>query len=349
VPLTGENRVFASLGLEGLRNPVNLGLRALMEVSALDASRPLTATDVAFRLAPRINAAGRMDVARDVIDLFHSKDLDKAREIAGRLNQLNIERQQEEQRIVASMQQRMEAEPELQESFCIVLDGEGWHRGVIGIAASRIVDRWHRPALVVSVDGEEAHGSGRSIPAFHLLNALESCRELFSRFGGHAHAVGFALPSERVPGLRKALDTYARARLTLADFEPVLQLEGELPLSQITPALYEQVCRLQPFGMGNREPVFGAHGVRMTLPPRIVKEKHAKLRVADASVASARSFAAMGWRMAERIQSSGLLAGDLVDIAFTLEQNLHPDFGGLELRLEDFALPVPEAAAATQV
>ena len=202
VPLLGENRVFAKLGLAGLRRPVNAGLKALLEVAKLGDGRALTATEVAFRIAPRLNAAGRMDVARDVVDLFSVKDAGRARDIAGRLDKLNADRQDEERRIMESIEQRFEQEPVLREAYCVVVDGEGWHRGVIGITATRVVERYGRPTLVISREGEEAHGSGRSVPAFHLLDALESCPELFSRYGGHAHAVGFALPSANVQKLR---------------------------------------------------------------------------------------------------------------------------------------------------
>ena len=203
VPLLGENRVFAKLGLQGLRRPVNSGLKALLEVAKLGDGRALTATEVGFRIAPRLNAAGRMDVARDVVDLFNEKDMERARQMAGRLDRLNADRQEEERRIMDCILRRLEEEPALREAYCVVLDGEGWHRGVIGITASRVVERYGRPALIISREGEEAHGSGRSISAFHLLNALESCPELFSRFGGHKHAVGFALPSANVEKLRQ--------------------------------------------------------------------------------------------------------------------------------------------------
>jgi single-stranded-DNA-specific exonuclease len=143
-----------------------------------------------------------------------------------------------------------------------------------------------------------------------------------------------------VPELRRSLDLYARARLTPADFDPVLHLDGELALSAVTPELYRDLLRLAPFGMGNPEPRFAARGVRLLAPPRWLKEKHAKLRVADPNHPG-RSFPAMGWRMAERLQAAGLLAGDRVDIAFKLEHNSHPEFGGLELCLEDIAVPAP--------
>jgi len=370
VPLVDENRVFAKLGLDGLRTAVNPGLKALLEIAQLG-GRPLTSGEVAFRLAPRINAAGRMDVARDVIELFSVKDTGRAREIAGRLDRLNAERQEEERRIVESIEARLEEDPSLRDAYCMVIDGDGWHRGVIGITATRVVERHGRPALVISRNGDEAHGSGRSIKAFHLLNALESCAHLFTRYGGHAHAVGFSLPAERVPELRAHLDDYARARLTLADFEPVLTLDAELPFAQITPDFFQLLQKLEPFGVGNSEPVFAAQGVRLLSPPRIMKEKHVKLRLlagpdapadnggngigvlttprCDPDSAAFRksekdwrrtlAFNALGWRMAERVQQEQLLPGDSLDIAFTLEHNDHPDFGGLELSLRDFKRP----------
>jgi single-stranded-DNA-specific exonuclease len=380
VPLRGENRVFAKLGLQGLRRPVNVGLKALLEVAKLGDGRALTATEVAFRIAPRLNAAGRMDVARDVVDLFNEKDIERARKIAARLDQLNAGRQEEERRIMDDIERRLKEDPALREAYCVVLDGEGWHRGVIGITASRVVERHGRPTLVISREGDEAHGSGRSIPSFHLLHALESCPELFSRYGGHAHAVGFALPCANVEKLRKHLDGYARARLTPADFEPRLEFDRELPLKEVTPELHQALLLLEPFGMENREPIFAARAVRLMAPPQAVKEKHVRLRVApgingaaaaqdftprcdpdsvatglrpvlagqspattqtSSSFSSSSSwrdniaFKAMGWGLRESCDQLQLLAGDRLDIAYSLGMNDHPEFGGLELTLRD--------------
>jgi len=331
VPLTGENRVFASLGLAGLRQPANPGLKALLEVAGLDRGRPITAGDVAFRVAPRINAAGRMDVAQEVIEMFSGRDLGRCRQIAQRLNQLNADRQREEARIVEAAFERLDGDQALRESYCIVVEGEGWHRGVIGIVATRVVERYHRPALVVSIEGGEAHGSGRSLRTFHLLEALESCAPLFTRFGGHAFAVGFALPAERVPELRAALDGFARARLTPADFEPMLTIDGEITLDQVTPDFLRETQRLAPFGMGNPQPVFAARGVRLAQPPFLLKEKHLKLRVMQGG----RAFDALGWRMGERLPE--FQAGDALDLAFTVEPNPNPEFPGLQLTLSDVA------------
>jgi single-stranded-DNA-specific exonuclease len=355
VPLTGENRVFAKLGLEALRSAVNPGLKALLEAAQV-CGRPLTSGEVGFRIAPRINAAGRMDVARDVIELFSVKDAGRAREIANKLDQLNGERQAEERRILDAIHSRLEQEPALLESFCLVIDGDGWHRGVIGITATRVVERYCRPTLVISRDGDQAHGSGRSIRAFHLLNALESCAPLFTRFGGHAHAVGFSMPAANLPELCAHLDAYARARLTLSDFEPILDVDAELPFDQISHNLFQALRRLEPFGMGNPEPVFAAHNLRVMAMPRVIREKHVKLKLSsqneglgEAGVlprihaqSSDRGWRksivhdALGWRMAERIEQAGLLPGDALDIAFTLDHNDHPEFGGLELSLRDF-------------
>lgn len=342
VPLHGENRVIASLGLNALRTAVNPGLKALLELARLD-GRPLTSEEVAFRIAPRINAAGRMDIAADVIDLFTLKDSSRAREIAERLDKLNSERQEEERRIVNAIEQRLAEEAPLRDSYCMVIDGEGWHRGVIGITATRVVERYGRPAIVISRDGDEAHGSGRSISVFHLLNALESCAGLFTRFGGHSHAVGFSLPSSRVAELRAHLDSYARTRLTLADFEPVLNIDAELALDSITPELLAALQKLEPFGAGNHEPIFCARAARITAPFKTLKEKHVRMKLSPGQIKSAGegwrrslTYNAMGWRLAERAQQEKLLPGDLLDIAFNLGYNDHPDFGGLELSLRDF-------------
>jgi single-stranded-DNA-specific exonuclease len=343
VPLVGENRTIARLGLEGLRRPVNGGLKALMEVSGLTGERAIGAGDVGFRLGPRINAAGRMDVARDVIDLFTCKDQARCKDIAEKLNQLNLERQSEEQRIVAEIDEQLAAEPDLTGKFCMVFDGDGWHRGVVGIVASRVVEKTGRPALVIAKDAEEAHGSGRSITAFHLLNALESCHDLFTRFGGHAHAVGFAMPSKDVPALKQRLNAYAQTMLRPEDLLPELSIDAEITLSSVTPELLESLSRLEPFGHGNREPVFSSCGVSLLMPPRILKEKHIKLRVNQRLPNTKPSFnyEAVGWRMAERAQAAALLPGDNLDVAYKIGLNFHPDFGGLELTLEDFRRSMP--------
>jgi single-stranded-DNA-specific exonuclease len=404
VPLTGENRVFASLGLDALRRAVNPGLKALLEVAQISANRSPTAVEVGFRIAPRINAAGRMDVARDVIELFGVKDPVRAKELAGKLDQLNTDRQEQERRILRAVEERFSADPALCHAYCIVVDGDSWHRGVIGITATRIVQRYNRPTIVISREGDEAFGSGRSIRAFHLLEAIETSSDLFTRYGGHSHACGFAMPAANVAELRTRLDAYARSRLTLADFDPVLDLDAELWLGDITPDFFQALHQLEPYGVGNPEPVFAARAAQLTAPPRVLKDKHVKLKlraggkdivcpISDESQSSTElsatailvtprchpdsaalrrndrvtlvaeghavsvkaensegrtqkddlrtkiTFDALGWQMAERIAQSALLAGDRIDIAFTIGHNHHPEYGGLELSLRDFKAP----------
>lgn len=336
VPLVGENRILAKIGLKGLSDPRNIGLKAILEISGVDTTKPITPGDIAFRVAPRLNAAGRMDVAEDVINLFTTRDADEARRLAQKLHDLNGDRQAEEARILEEIHKTLADNPAMRDAYFIVVDGDGWHRGVIGITATRVVERYCRPAIVLSRDGDEAHGSGRSIRGFHLLEALESCRELFTRFGGHAAAVGLGLPCDRISDLRAALDNFARGRLTPEDFIPVLDYDADISLSEVSSQLYDAVQQLQPFGMGNPEPVFAISGASITLPPKIVKEKHLKLRLSQPTNGNRRSWQALAWRMAERVAADPLVVGDSLDVAFTLEHNDHPDFGGLELRVCDF-------------
>ena len=356
VPLIGENRVFAKLGLEGLRNPRNPGLRALLSACQLDGSRPLSAGDIGFRVAPRLNAAGRMDVAERVIALFTEKDEARAAEMALRLSELNGDRQLEEQRILDEICRQIDSTPEWKDAYSLVVAGENWHRGVIGICATRVVECYRRPTLVFSCENGEAHGSGRSIPAVHLLNALESCPELFTRYGGHAHAVGCALPVERLPEFRARLEAYAQEHLVPEDFIPVLEYDGEVCLDEINQRFWQALVELEPFGSGNPTPVFVARDARVVQPPRIMKEKHLKLRVVPSTAASngnqQRAREVVGWRMADRAAQDSLVLNDRLDLAFTVDYNTHPDFGGIQLTLADFArcspLETPSSAEVTK-
>ena len=341
VPLIGENRVFAKLGLQGLRDPRNAGLRALLANCQLDGSRPLSAGDIAFRVAPRLNAAGRMDLAERVIELFTEKDQAKAAEMAMQLNELNGDRQVEEQRILDEIFRQIDSTPEWKDAYSLVVAGENWHRGVIGICATRVVERYHRPALVFACDNGEAYGSGRSIHAFHLLDALESCPELFTRYGGHSHAVGCSLPADRLPELRSRFEAYARRRLVPEDFVPVLEYDSEIALDDVNQEFWNSLVKLEPFGSGNPTPVFVARAAKLIQPPRTMKEKHLKLKVSSAISNGTGKFQrpqeVVGWRMAERATQESLLLGDVLDLAFTVDYNTHPDFGGVQLTLSDFA------------
>ena len=335
VPLRGENRVIAALGLRELRRPVGAGLRALFAAAQLDpATRPITGFDVAFRLAPRINAAGRMDVASDIIELFCTRDPVRAGDLAGKLETLNRERRDTEANALIAIEARLASDPELADARLLVVDGDGWHRGVIGILASRVVERTAKPAIVISVEDGIAHGSGRSVDGFPLLSAIETCADLFTRFGGHAFAVGFALPAASLPDLKRRLAACAAERLAAREPERVLHIHAELPLQQITAVLAGWLQKLEPLGHGNPEPIFVARKARLLSAPRIMKDRHVRLELAQNhqdhhSVATR----AVGWNLAARAAELGLAQGSLIDVAYRIRENLHPDFGGLEVEI----------------
>ncbi len=340
VPLKGENRVIAALGLRELRRPAGAGLRALFAAAALDpTARAISGFDVAFRLAPRINAAGRMDVASEVIELFTTRDAARAAELAAKLERLNRERRDTEAAALTAIETRLATDPELAADRLLVIDGEGWHRGVIGILAARVVERTAKPALVVSVEDGVAHGSGRSVDGFQLLNAIESCADLFTRFGGHAFAVGFAMPADALPELRRRLRLYADEHLAAREPEHLLRIHAELPLERISSVLVGWLRKLEPFGHGNPEPVFAARKVRLLTAPRLMKERHIRLELASDSVlplprpGASGALRAVGWNLAARAAELDLVQGSLIDLAYRIRENEHPEFGGLEVEI----------------
>ncbi|HEY2040918.1 MAG TPA: single-stranded-DNA-specific exonuclease RecJ [Edaphobacter sp.] len=343
VPLEGENRVIAALGLRELRNPVQPGLRALMEIAQIPLDRPPTATDVGFRIAPRINAAGRMDIASDVVDLFLTRDPQCARELAAKLNQLNDERKATEARALESIDDRlseMRSEDGDFPAICFVMDDPEWHRGVLGILASRIVDRTGRPALVLTHEDGQAHGSGRSIAGYHLLDALTTVHNgngnLFTRFGGHAHAVGFSLLSADIERLRQSMENHSGAVLAPGMLAPAILYDAEVALEELNLQFYEWLEKCAPFGVGNREPVFVSRTVTLASEVRIIKDRHVCLEVTSAGA----RFTALGWSRSstswtEICRRLGLTAGSRIDIAYRLKSKSNPWYVGLELDLVD--------------
>lgn len=346
VPLTGENRVIAALGLRALRQPAQSGLRTLMELAGIDLSRPITASDIGFRLGPRINAAGRMDIASDVVELFLTRDPAVARPLAEKLHALNDDRKATEQRALTEIEARLEA---MQAAGtlppCVVLDDTPtapWHRGVIGILASRVVERTGRPALVLTHEDGEAHGSGRSVEGFHLLDTLSAAHcfgtaPLFSRFGGHAHAAGFSLPSAHVALLRDRMEQLASS-FDFVAFNTGPQPEAELALRTVDRAFLTAYEALAPFGHGNPEPLFATRNLRLCAPVRVIKDRHVALQLADP--AGGRPWRATAWARrtpwAARAQAEGWQPGEHFDVHFRLTRNWHPDFGGWELEVLAF-------------
>jgi single-stranded-DNA-specific exonuclease len=317
VPLTGENRIIVKQGLAGLHSVRNPGLRALLDVAGLNEGACPSAGQIAFRIAPRINAAGRMAAATDVIDLFTTEDPERARALAEQLHKLNQERQEAEAEIVRAILKECEECPVTDDQYALVFSHPNWHRGVVGIVASRIVERYHRPTLVLSEENGEAQGSGRSIPAFHLLEALESMSDLFSRFGGHRQAAGLGLPAGRVVELRERLNRYAAERLTPDDLEPTLEIDGVVRFSELNDESVGEVLALAPFGFGNPAPVFAVRGAEVYGPPEVFSEKHLNVRLRQ----NGRGMRIRAWNFAER--AFEFEQGAVLDAAIALEDDAY--------------------------
>ena len=322
VPLTGENRVIVKYGLAGLNRVHNPGLRALLEVSGMLGGRPPSAHQVAFQIAPRINAAGRMAHAEDVIHLFLTEDPERARKLAEELHALNQERQQTEAEIVQRVLEECERSPVTDDQSALVFIGENWHRGVVGIVASRLVERFCRPVFVLSDEEGEAQGSGRSIPSFHLLDALEAMPDLFTRFGGHRQAAGVSLKSERAIEFRERLNRYAGARLSAADFCPQMAIDAIAGLNELTDSGVEELLGLAPFGFGNPAPMLGVLDAEVRTGAVVVKDRHLRVQLRQ----DGRSLFPKAWNFAAR--AAELSAGSHVDFAIALEEDTHSNARG---------------------
>jgi single-stranded-DNA-specific exonuclease len=290
-----------------------------------------------------------MDVASEVVELFSTRDSIRATELAGKLERLNRERRDTEATALIAIQARLSAdaelaEPELSSARLLVVDGDGWHRGVLGILASRVVERTAKPAIVISVEDGVAHGSGRSVDGFQLLDAIESCADLFTRFGGHAFAVGFAMPAENLHALKQRLRVYAEKHLAGREPEHILRIHAELPLDRITSVLAGWLRKLEPLGHGNPEPIFVAHKARLVTAPRVMKERHVRLELTQDSAesqaprGSAAVMRGVGWDLAGRAGALGLRQGSLVDLAYRIRENDHPEYGGLEVEIAGIRL-----------
>jgi single-stranded-DNA-specific exonuclease len=344
VPLTGENRAIVKLGLAGLRQVKNPGLRALLDVSGLGDGESPSASQIAFRVAPRINAAGRMASASDVIELFLTEDEARARALAAQLHDLNQDRQQTEQDIARAIFEQCIQQPVTDDDAALVFAGEGWHRGVVGIVASRVVEKYHRPAFVLGIEDGLAQGSGRSIRAFHLLDALESMPELFTKFGGHRQAAGVTLASANLDEFRLRFRAHAATLLTAADFVAAIEVDSEIDFLEIDDQSVAEVLNLAPFGFGNPSPIFAVRGVEIAAPPDIRKERHVFLRLKS----QGRVHRAKAWNFAER--AAELSPGPRIDVAFCFEDDAYSAGRGYapwQIILKDVAARTESQATAT--
>jgi single-stranded-DNA-specific exonuclease len=325
VPLMGENRIIVKHGLNGLRKVQNPGLRALLDVAGFGGGRVPSSGNVAFRIAPRINAAGRMDTANAVIEMFLTGNPERARVLAQQLHMLNGERQQAEADVTQQIVEECERTPIDDAQRALVFAADNWHRGVLGIVASRLVERFHRPVFVLSRDPEDgwAQGSGRSIRPFHLLEALEAMPDLFERFGGHRQAAGLTLASGKIDEFRARFNEYAAARLTLEDLAPQVEIDALVEFREIDERSVAEVFSLAPFGCGNPAPLFAALNAEVAGPPAVMKEKHLRVMLRQ----NGRSLVMKAWNFAGR--AAELQSGARVDVAFTLEDDSYAAARGL--------------------
>jgi single-stranded-DNA-specific exonuclease len=335
-PLTGENRAIVALGLRDLPKAKNAGLRALMRVAGFEPHAALNVFDLGFKIAPRINAAGRMDAARVVVELFEAEDEAAAAALAAQLDAHNRERQQTQNDLIVHALREFDRDAH---SAVVVVADFNWHRGVLGLAASRLAEKLNRPCIVISLDADgTGHGSARSCGDYHLLDALTTCKDLFEQFGGHAHAAGLRIRQENTSELRRRLDEHATEFLRLSGrelvdgFAPALEIDAELPIASISMELAEELKRLEPFGAGWARPVFAACA-RVIDEPRLLKEKHLKMRVIDAYAGGA-VFDALHWNWTEK-NATTPRAGDCIELAYSIETNTWRNETRVQLIVQD--------------
>jgi len=328
--LVGENRTIVTLGLKDLAKASNPGLRALIEVAGCGDGTGMTAYDLGFRLGPRINAAGRMDAARAVVELFDTRDSNEARRLALHLDTRNEERKAVQQEIINLAVSEL-ADGNKGGTHVAVIAGEGWHRGVIGIAASKIAERINRPCVVFSIDGELAHGSGRSIAAYHLLDGLTACADLFEKFGGHSHAAGITIKPDRIDILRKRLNEHAASCLSDEDLEHSVAIDMELTADQITFQMARELQSLEPYGAGNPPPVFMTKNLRCLSEPTVIKDRHLKMRLAGSNN---RPTEAIWWNCIEPGEPTPQVQGS-IEVAYTIETTVWKDEFKLQLNVQD--------------
>jgi single-stranded-DNA-specific exonuclease len=327
-PLRGENRVFARYGLKMLAETKNLGLRALIRATGLE-GKQLTAGRIGYIIAPRLNAVGRLGHALRGVELLMAQSEHEANSIARELEELNAKRQEIDRMTLEQARQRVLA-LDLEDTYGIVLAEDGWHPGVIGIVASRIVEEFGRPTVLIGLDGDEGKGSGRSISRFDLHAGIGSCRQLLKRFGGHRSAAGVTIARDRVAEFARCFNAAARAALTPEDLVPELRIDLEVALSDLTPGFESLLRHLEPCGVGNPSPMLFTRGVRLAAPPRAVGQGGLKLRLQT----DTGPLDAIGWSLGARIGE--LDVARPFDIAYRLERDEYQGVSRLQAKIADF-------------
>jgi single-stranded-DNA-specific exonuclease len=334
-PLRGENRVLARYGLKLINESPCLGLRALIRSAGLE-GKPITAGRVGFVIAPRLNAVGRLGHALRGVELLLAKDEHTANGIARELEELNVQRQEIDRQTLVEARERV-LEMDLESTYGIVVAQQGWHAGVIGIVASRIVEEFGRPTVLVALDGEEGKGSGRSITPFDLHSGLTECRDLLKRYGGHRSAAGVTIARDRVADFASRFNSVAASRLTFDDLMPEIRVDLETPLGAADEKLEYVFQHLEPCGMGNPAPVLMIRGATIASAPRIVGKDGLKIEFQQGGD----RITALGWGMGYRREE--IRESVTYDVAFKLERDEYRGIPRLQARLIDFRVCHSEA------
>jgi single-stranded-DNA-specific exonuclease len=330
VPLDGENRVLAYYGLNKINQDPASGIKAMIQLGGL--VNPLRMNTLVFMIAPRINAAGRMDDAANVVQLFTTPDHAKAMAFAGLLHTVNTERKTADLNITVEALALLEKDASQAEKKSIVLYQEHWHKGVIGIVASRLTEKFSRPAVVLTRNGDFVSGSARSFNGFNLYEAIHACREHLVGYGGHPAAAGFTLLPDQVEAFSNKFEEIVAATIEPQSLVPELTIDAEITFADIQPAFFQALDEMEPFGPGNPQPVFIARRVFDTGYCKMVKDLHIRFSLCQGNI----TLQGIGYNLAGKF---GLLgSGYPIDIVFTLEENEWNGRKTLQLKIIDFEL-----------
>jgi single-stranded-DNA-specific exonuclease len=332
VPLVGENRIFTKFGMAQIAKTTKPGLKSLIFVSGILGQRIGTG-QVVFILAPRINAVGRLGDAELAIKLLTTRDEAKAAEMSRMLNEENRRRKSIDETTLKEALDLIEQDVDLVNDKAIVLASSGWHQGVIGIVASRLVERFHRPTIMIAIDGDEGKGSARSIPGFHLYEALRECEGYLSKYGGHKYAAGLSILPENIPPFREEFLRVTGSRLTREDLIPTLSINNRLELEQINAELLKVLELFAPFGPQNMRPVFMTEKLQVWGEPYVVGNNHLRLRVKKTGPV----FDCIGFGMGDMVKVL-CMKGIRIDLAYVLESNYWNGTYKIQLRIKDIKI-----------
>ncbi len=332
VPMVEENRILTKFGLQQIARTTKPGLKALIFVAGLMGQKIGTG-QVVFILAPRINAIGRLGDAQQAIKLLSTKDENMAHAIARVLNAENKRRKDIDEQTLLEALEQIEQTVDLDRDRAIVLASKGWHQGVIGIVASRLVERFHRPTVMIAIDGMEGKGSARSIPGFHLYEALRECEAELIRYGGHKYAAGLSILPEKIDSFRQQLNLVSTRMLSDDDLIPKLNIDAELDLEKINDELVKTLEKFAPFGPMNMRPVFVSYAAEIVGTPHVVGNNHLRFRVRKGN----RIFDCIGFNLGDFLRNM-TFRPILVDIAYVLEHNYWNGSNRIQLRLKAIKL-----------